>query len=448
MGLGPEGAVSRFVDFGEEDEALDREIAALGPELDLRSKRPGAYGAATTGRLRRWWVYRMVRGAEPLQEKLALFWHDHFACQESKVIRTHLLLAQNELFRAFAAAPFGELLRAVARDPAMLVFLDNRLSEKGRPNENWARELVELFTLGVDRYTQRDVTELARVFTGWTTPRPDSAEFRFEPGLHDTGDKELLGRTIRGRAGERGIEEGDEAIEIILGREECSRFLAGKLLAWFADDGPAPAVQEELAARLRSSNYSIREALRALFRSAWFHAPERRFGLYKHPVELAVSAARAVELQNVHLFGLEQHLESMGMELFEPPSVAGWDHGEAWVRTGSVAPRLNFALALSELAHARRRIAGRASLDLDALAGAGDGTAALVAALAGRLLQRPLEPGQAEALAGFLDTLGPEPADSSGSPGAPGGREARAWRRERIRAGLHLVLATPQFALA
>ncbi|MEM7308299.1 MAG: DUF1800 domain-containing protein [Planctomycetota bacterium] len=442
--LGPEAAVDRYADFGPTDPHVEAELRSVGSELDIAHERVGSYGAAASNRIRRWWLFRMVHGRQPLQEKLTLFWHDHFACQETKVVRTRLLVQQNELFRKHAGGPFRELVREVARNPAMLVFLDNRLSEARNPNENWARELLELFTLGVDRYTQRDVTELARVFTGWTTPKLDSNEFAFRPDLHDPGDKELFGERIEGRAGEAGIGEGLDAIDRLLAHPDCARFLAGKLLAWFASAQPPAEVVDELADALRGSDFSIREALRTLFRSAWFYAPENRFALYRNPVELVVGVARALGLQNAHLAELERYCLRMGMELFEPPSVAGWSHGEAWAQTGSVAPRFDFAIGVSQLPHAARRVTGRASIHLDELAGEGLRgdvlvPSALVQAVAQRVLEQPLAAEKEQALVAYLNEGEPQPEDA---------KAARRWRRERIRACIHLILTAPELAFA
>jgi len=447
--LTPEAAVASFVDFPERDEALETRIReASGDLLELGSETIGGSAQEVVERVRAWWVFRMAYGSWPLQEKLTLFWHDHFACQQTKVVRDAMVLAQNQLFRRLAAAPFGELVRAVARDGAMLVFLDNRLNEARNPNENWARELLELFTLGIDRYTQKDVYELARIFTGWSTPSNREGEFEFESKRHDEGDKELLGRSFPGRPAAQGVEEGDEALDWILAQDACAPFLAGKLIAWFAEPDPDPTAVEWLAGELRASGYSVRDALRALFRTRWFYAPERRFALYKNPADVVVSAARLAGVQNLHLFDVLPALRSLGMELFEPPSVAGWELGPAWVNSGSSIHRLNFALHLSQLPHTSREVVGRAALDVDALAadapGSADapdssgGHARIVGALAARLLQRPLEPHQEAAIVECLAEGGAAQRDP----------DPVLARREVVRAALHLVLSTPQFALA
>ena len=431
--LGPEASVAAFVDFPEVDQDLEAKLAGIGGELGDIVEREGVSSYEVVERTRDWWLFRMVETRWPLQERLTLHWHDHFACEEGKVKRGPLLLQQNRLLRSLAAAPFGELVRGIASDPAMLVYLDNRLNGKANPNENWARELLELFTLGIDRYEQRDVYELARVFTGWSTPDKKSLEFTFVPEEHDEGDKEFLGASIRGRTGKAGFEEGIEAIELILARDECATFLAQRLLSWFAQHDPEPRAVLELAQILRSHGLSVREGLRRLFLSHWFHRPERHFALYKSPVEYVISAARLLGIHNVHLAGTGRRLRAMGMRLFDPPSVAGWPGGPAWVASGTSVHRLNLALELSELPHSPRAVTGSAALDFDALvAGAPDGEAT-IDRLVTRLLQRDLSAEQRQELSRFI---------------APDGPLSEAPPRAVLRSLVHLLLATPQFALA
>jgi uncharacterized protein (DUF1800 family) len=445
--LGMQAAVARFVDFPAVDQGLEERLRAVGPALDISDIPRGAYGEEVSSRVRRAWIFRMVHGAAPLQEKLALLWHDHFACQISKVVRVRLMRNQNELFRRAGAGSFRALVKAVARDPAMLVYLDNRVSVRANPNENWARELMELFTLGVDRYGQEDVRAVARAFTGWTTEAPDSDAFEFEPKTHDGADKTLFGETLRGRQDRAGLEEGDEALDRLLARPDCAPFIAAHLLAWFGDEAPAPEIVAALAQRLRATDWSIRETLRALFSSAWFYAEERRFARIRNPVELLIGNARLLEVQNAHLAGLEMHLGSLGMNLFEPPSVAGWDQGEVWIEPGSVAPRFNLALALSELPHAGRAITGRTSIDLDQLSeGREEDAPALVRALANRLLGRALAAEQEQTIVAYLETE--TPLLPPGAGGGDDAKRARDLRRARVRAALHLVLCAPQIVFA
>jgi uncharacterized protein (DUF1800 family) len=439
VALGPEAAVARFVDFPEHDRELELEMEDIGGDLTGFVSAVGMRARTYVNRIRHWWLYRMVHGRAPLQEKLTLLWHDHFACQESKVIRGRLLLRQNELFRRYAAGSFRELLRAVARDPAMLVFLDNRLNTKERPNENWGRELVELFTLGVDRYEQADVVALARVFTGWTTPEKHIPSFRFDAEEHDTEDKQLFGERLRGRSGAQGVAEGDEAMDRVLARPECSRFIAGKLIDWFVTHEPAEAQAAALGEQLARADYDVRSALRVLFRSRWFYSAEHRFNRVKNPVEYVVGVARRLSLQNTHLAQLERFTRLLGLELFEPPSVAGWNHGDAWVNSGAVIQRYNLALDLAEMPHTTRKVLGRAAVNFSAIAANAAEDAddeELVRVLELELLERPLPDPRRRVLTDFLAGLEDDP---DASP--------RSRRLARVRAVVHLLLTAPESAI-
>ena len=424
--LGPQRAAERFLDWPDDDAELERRRAAHGAALaDPVAGEDGA--AAAVARLRVTALWRMARTRWPLREKLALLWHDHFPTAESKVVRYELLRDQHELFRRRGRGTFRELLHAVARDPAMLVYLDNRVSERERPNENWGRELLELFTLGVGHYEQRDVREAARVFTGWTTPDRNRGPFRFDAGLHDRGDKRVLGRLIEGRTGKRGVGEGEELLDLLAEHPSCARTVATKLASAFVAERPASALVDELAERFEGTGGSIRELLRTLLASAAFHAPEARFALHRSPVDWTVAAVRLLGVRNPHLLGLPERSARMGLQLFEPPSVAGWDAGRAWVRTSAVVERFDLALTLATLPHSKRAVHGAAAADFDALSPA-ESTDGIVADLERRLLQRPLG---SQARAAIVEHV----------------EETVAERRERVRGAVHMVLCTPEFAL-
>ncbi len=439
--LGPDAAVEHFVAFPTRDEDLERALAGVGSALATKVQVDTGSGAfEEVERLRRRWLFRMVHGRFPLHQKLVLFWHDHFATAQSKVLREPLLERQLQLLYANAGGPFRQLLGGIARDPAMLVLLDNRLSEKGRPNENWARELMELYSLGRDRYTQADVVAMARIFTGWSTPALPVPEFVYRAEWHDEEDKVLFGQPLAGRSGREGMEEGEEALDRIVARAHCPAFLAGKLARWFVSHDPDPAPVARLAEVLSAHDLDVRSALRVLLRSRWFHEPAHEFALYKNPVELAVGTLRLLEVQNAHLAGLERLTRSMGMQLFEPPSVAGWEHGEGWVDSGALINRFNFALEVSELPHTSRRVEGRPALDLDDLAGEeSPAPARLVDRLTGLLLGRPLEAAQYAAVVEYLERAAARDPDDA---------TPRQRRRSRVRAALHLVLTAPQYAMA
>lgn len=435
--LGPAGAVDALVDAPREDPELERLIADTGGELTA-FERPGLDDNQRKEALRQLWLFRMVHARDGLREKAALLWHDHFAVIENEDVSPAMVALQLELFRTLGLGSFRELLIGVARDPAMLVFLDGRVNEKQNPNENWARELLELFTLGLDRYTQADVVEVARVFTGWSTPARDAATFEFHPDAHDTGDKLVFGQRLAGRSGDAGYDEGLELLERILARPECARFVAAKLLAWFHAPDPDEALVQELAERLTAEGWSIRETLRALFGSRAFHAPEARLALVKSPVEYAVSAVRLAGLQNGHLLALSGRVRRMGMDLFRPPSVAGWEHGEAWIQTGWMIERYNLANQIAQAPFSTRTIVGAAAIDLERLLPPGDrDPRALAEALVGRVLQRELRPEAAVVVREHLREV------ARSLPGVSPERRVH----EQARAALHLLLASPEFAL-
>lgn len=441
--LAPGEALARVVDFPAEEPELEAAIVAAGSDLDVGAGASMVDDGMTSARLPSWWIFRMAHTRAPLREKLTLFWHDHFPSSGAKVLRAPLLHAQNQIFRTLGPGPFRALVGAVARDPAMLVYLDGRVNQRGQPNENWARELMELFTLGVDRYTQADVSELARVFTGWTTPVASGGDFQFDPEMHDPGDKQLFGTTIAGRGGPEGIAEGEQALDLIVARPECARFLAGKLLAFFAGPSWPEEVELALAEVLAESELNTREALRALFGSAWFHAPERRFAHHRSGVEVAIGAVRCLGVQNAHLMGLDDLLRRLGMQLFEPPSVAGWPSGRAWVQTGAMIERWRLAGALAALPHTRLDVIGRPAFDLDALVASEQGAGEpsdeqLVDAACSRVLARQLVPEQRAALVDL----------AAGSGERAGSTKPRDVRRAKLRALVHVLVASPEFAMA
>lgn len=428
LALGPERAVETRLDWpGGADplEARARELGAPLYEFPAEDEgRPPAIADA-----RAWWSWRMCATPNPLEERLTLFWHAHFACQESDEIPLSLLLRQNRVLRAHAAGPFAVLLALVARDPAMLTFLDGRRNVRARPNENWARELMELFTLGVGCYTQRDVVEIARVFTGWGVSRPRDPEFRFHAELHDPSDKRVLGRVVRGRGGEEGVCEGDEVLAALLDGPAAAEFLARKLLRWFVEDDPAPELVEAAGARLAACGFHVREFLRELLRSQAFGAPSRRATLVKSPAGFLVSAVRALRVENPQLLALGDRLRELGMDLFHPPSVAGWELGPAWIHAGSVLLRARFAEQIAALPHSTRKVVGAPALDLEELGQGLRHTDALVRQLGARLVGRPLAEARVAELAERLEQRAP--------------REGHA----RTRAAIALVVGSPEFAL-
>jgi len=282
----------------------------------------------------RWWLVRMRYTSRPLVEKMTLFWHGHFATGVSKVgIRNLALMRQqNDLFRSSGLGSFGDLLLGVSKDPAMLIWLDGRQSHKNAPNENYGRELMELFTLGIGNYTEDDVKAAARAFTGWTIDR--NLQYVFNPKDHDAGSKTFLGQT--------GNWNGDDILRILLAQPVAARFLATKLVRFFVSDPPDQGLISSLAGTLVSSNYDIRTTMRALFKSDVFSSAASYHGLIKSPTEFVVGTLRTLNVGTNGL-GLPVLMNALGQTLFNPPNVAGWPGGAAWIATNTVLARDNFA---------------------------------------------------------------------------------------------------------
>jgi uncharacterized protein (DUF1800 family) len=294
-------------------------------------------GAGKIEALQAWWMALILGGRAPLRERLTLHWHDHFATSWDKVQDVRLMHGQNELFRARGAGDFRVLLREVARDPAMLVWLDGNSNRKGHANENFAREVLELFALGIGNYTERDVTEAARAFTGWGV---DARKFRFAAKDHDEGEKLLFGRS--------GALDGEAALEQILAQPACSRHIATRLLREFGGTEPSVELVSGLARELVAGEWSIGRALAVILRSRWFHAPERRRNRIAGPVELVALSVRKLGA-SIAPARAAAACHEMGQTLFRPPSVKGWDGGRAWINAGTWLARHEF---LVELAHA------------------------------------------------------------------------------------------------
>ena len=284
-----------------------------------------------------WWLDRMAHSPDPLREKLTLFWHGHFATSAVKVRDAYLMWRQNDLFRQHGLGPWRTLLREVTLDPAMLIWLDQAQSRPPKPNENYARELMELFVLGEGRFSERDVTESARALTGWTLDR-----LRQEPvyrrRLHDSGVKSVLG--VEGRLGL------DDLLELLTSRTDSDRWITGRLWTFFAGTAPGAALQESLAQCFRERQRTIGHFLEALFLSEAFHAPEVVGQRIKSPTELLVMACRQLERPLPAPAVSANSLRLLGQDLFHPPNVKGWDGGAAWINANTLLTRHNLALLL------------------------------------------------------------------------------------------------------
>jgi hypothetical protein len=283
-------------------------------------------------RLRSWWLKRMHRTHTPLREKLALFWHGHFATEDRKVKNARWNYQLNDIFRRTGAGNLKELTFQVAKSPAMLRYLDNDQNRKKHPNENWSRELMELHTLGLGHYTEDDVLESARAFTGWTIK---NGEFHYRESWHDKGEKHFLNQS--------GDFNGTDIIRIIFQQKPVSGFLALKLLKYFAERKPEPEVIRALAEKLWNENYELKPALRTLFRSRYFYSEQVMESHVKSPVQLVVGLLNHLQLEpdRKGYRYLTSVLKRIGQDLFNPPNVKGWDGNREWVNTSTLLHRYN-----------------------------------------------------------------------------------------------------------
>ena len=287
--------------------------------------------AIETQRLGLWWANRMLATPRPLEEKLTLFWHGHFATGENKVRDYRMMLQQNEMFRAHASGEFRDLLVGILKDPAMLVYLDNGENVKAHPNENFGRELLELFTMGVGNYSERDVREAARAFTGWTN---DVLAFKFDSAQHDFGPKTFLGRT--------GPFDGEDIVDTILAQPVTAEFIASKIYRFFVRDEIEPGVKAQLGRTYRESGYQMKPLLKQIFLSKDFYSPPAVATQIKSPVHLVVSTYKKMSLREIPTipdFG--RMTASLGQSLFDPPNVAGWAGGRTWITPSTLLNRGN-----------------------------------------------------------------------------------------------------------
>jgi uncharacterized protein (DUF1800 family) len=290
-----------------------------------------------------WWLFRMVNTPDPLLEKLTLFWHGHFATSVAKVEKPKLVLDQNELLRAHARGRFEAMVRAISRDPAMLIYLDSTTNRRIRPNENFAREVMELFCLGVGNYTEQDIKELARAFTGWEVL---GDKFHYNRVQHDTRGKTFLGAT--------GNFDGDEAVRVVLGQPAAPRFIARKLIKFFVMDeaGASDALVGPVAETLRNGDFEIGPAVKQILSSNLFYSEHAIGRKVRSPVELGVGLLRSLGATS-NLNKLAAGCAELGQTLFYPPNVKGWDGGRAWINSSTLLGRANFVRQIMQAGETR-----------------------------------------------------------------------------------------------
>ncbi|MBV9602240.1 MAG: DUF1800 domain-containing protein [Chloroflexi bacterium] len=306
-----------------DDSATDQILAPLTANLGDRKQIEAA---------KYWWVNRMLYTQRPLQEKMTLFWHNHFATANSKVANSVLMLQQIQLFRDNALGNFESLLQRVTRDPAMLIWLDNRLNRKGSPNENYAREVQELFTIGIGNYTEQDVHEAARAFTGHSLDR--SLSYVFNKNQHDDGSKTFEGQT--------GNFDADDILGILVRNPATARYITTKLFSWFVYENPDSSVIDRLSNTFTTSNFDIRAVLKDMFTGPEFLSDQAFHGVVKQPVDFVIGSLKSLNVQNVGP-DVTAVLRRMGQDLLNPPDVSGWQGGSAWINSSTLFERFNWA---------------------------------------------------------------------------------------------------------
>jgi uncharacterized protein (DUF1800 family) len=326
--LGPERAVLEVVEVRQPDGEYAALLAALAPLQHVEELQS----------CQSLWLARMLHDPRPFGEALALFWHGHFATSVIKVERVRLLVRQVDALRRLGPGPLLPLVMAMARDPAMIVWLDGNSNRRHHPNENFARELMELFTLGRGHYGERDVLEAARAFTGW---QERDGIFRDVAGEHDDGEKEVLGV--------RGPLSGEDVVRACLAQPACATHVAGRLFRHFVRTDPEPELIEVLAARYRESGLDTLALLRQLLASRAFYEPRARRALVAAPAAHAIGAARTLGLRP-DCKALADRVAGLGQSLYAPPSVKGWDGGRAWINPATLIGRINLAAYYGELA--------------------------------------------------------------------------------------------------
>ena len=325
---GPAKAIQKLLDGGSGQEEYDQISGQMARSI-----------ADTNNgvQLRAWWLHRMLYSPHPLREKMTLFWHNHFATSNAKVQNARFMLGQNELMRRYALGNFSALLREMSKDPAMLIWLDGRDSKKGNPNENYGRELMELFSLGIGNYTEKDVREAARSFTGWEIQGTAAV---FNAARHDDGKKTVLGQT--------GKWNGDDVVRICLEQKSAPGFIVRKLYRFLiSEDGAPPAeLVEPLAEQFRKGGYDFGALVTTMLSSNLFFSETAYRKRIKPPVDFALGIVRGLE-GHAGTSALVPVLEQLGQNVFNPPSVKGWDGGPTWLNGQTLLFRQNLALALT-----------------------------------------------------------------------------------------------------
>lgn len=411
LAMGEEATVEYLIEYeAADDSALEKRLSGLG--LDLEKLRD----------LQRWSLLRMIYTQRPLQEKMVLFWHGLLTSAFKKVGKGPYMLNQDQLFRRQALGEYDVLLKAISRDSAMLIWLDSRVNNKKAPNENFARELMELFSMGIGPYTEADVRESARAFTGWGLKKKD---FIFRENQHDYGTKTFLGRT--------GEYSGDDIVDIIMEHPATAQFVCRKLFTFFVHDDPEAATLTSLARTFNDTRYSVKAVMRQILTSPDFYSSKAYRAKIKSPAEFVAGTVRVLGIETDGR-PLNALTDRMGQILFSPFDVSGWPGGAAWINSSTLLQRLNFA---NKIATARSR-----SFKFDPLQVAqnhGFDTAAAALNHFILLLLDGQAPSQDRQI--LLDY-------AQGLDGLSGSGNPSATVDEKLRSLVYLVMSSPDFQLA
>jgi uncharacterized protein (DUF1800 family) len=388
-GLSVSDAVDAVVNYEQFPDTVDAHIGTSG-YVGITTRGAFAPSSNITDSRQRW-LFRMIHTNRPLQEKMTLFWHNHFATAFTKIAGTTnaaegarymaakpaedpaQVRGQIEMLRDNALGNFRDILVSIAKDVAMLFWLDGYTNTRAKPQENFAREIMELFTVGVGNYTEQDVYAGARVFTGWNLARPGAAggtqhyEFVYNAGQHDTGSKTFSfaiypdgGKTIPARSAAAGMQDGLDLIDGLAANPNTGRYLAGKLYKFFVSDFRAPDAEfvNRIASVYLNSGYDMKAVVREVFLTPQFWDGATYFSRYSWPVEFVVRAIKDIGWVGFSVNDALAPLSNMGQTLYDPPDVSGWDAGQTWFATGAMLARMNFASTLA--ANQRFNLAARA----------------------------------------------------------------------------------------
>ncbi len=411
LAMGEEATVEYLIEYeAADDSALEKRLSGLG--LDLEKLRD----------LQRWSLLRMIYTQRPLQEKMVLFWHGLLTSAFKKVGKGPYMLNQDQLFRRQALGEYDVLLKAISRDSAMLIWLDSRVNNKKAPNENFARELMELFSMGIGPYTEADVRESARAFTGWGLKKKD---FIFRENQHDYGTKTFLGRT--------GEYSGDDIVDIIMEHPATAQFVCRKLFTFFVHDDPEAATLTSLARTFNDTRYSVKAVMRQILTSPDFYSSKAYRAKIKSPAEFVAGTVRVLGIETDGR-PLNALTDRMGQILFSPFDVSGWPGAAAWINSSTLLQRLNFA---NKIATARSR-----SFKFDPLQVAQDHGFNTAAAALNHFILLLLDgqaPSQDRQI--LLDY-------AQGLDGLSGSGNPSATVDEKLRSLVYLVMSSPDFQLA